>query len=78
LNKEYVKSTEMLKTEMHLTSYRTRLIFKIHEQVITLQIKVHNIFRVQILQPECCIHRYDEPLTAIEVSASHKILRYTQ
>lgn len=51
----------------HFT-YGTWLIFKIYKQVITLQIKVHNIFRVQIFQAKCSIHCYDKTLTTIEIS----------
>ena len=58
-------------SDAHFT-YGTWLIFKIYEQVITLQVKVHNIFRVQIFQAKCSIHCYDKPLTTIEISVQEE------
>jgi hypothetical protein len=38
---------------------------QVNQQVIALQIKVHDVLRVKILHPERGVHRYDEPLPKI-------------
>lgn len=44
---------------------RSVWISHINKQVVTFQIKVHNILTVKVLHSKRCIHRYKQSLTAV-------------
>jgi hypothetical protein len=41
------------------------MIPQVNQQVITLEVEMHNVLRVQILHPKRRVHRNDEPLPKI-------------